>query len=47
MFYREDHKHPWIELAATQSFEQKSFSYNIPHFSDYAIAKLAEWSVGW
>jgi len=47
MFYREDHKHPWIQLAATQSLEQKSFTYNIPHFSDYAIAKLAEWSVGW
>lgn len=47
LFYREDHHHPWIELAATQSLEQKSFTYNIPHFSDYAIAKLAEWSVGW
>lgn len=47
LFYREDHKHPWIQLAATQSLEQKSFTYNIPHFSDYAIARLAEWSVGW
>lgn len=47
LFYREDHKHPWIRLGATQSLEQKSFTYNIPHFSDYAIATLMEWSVGW
>jgi hypothetical protein len=47
MFYREDHKHPWIELNATQSVVQKSFTYNIPHFSDYAIGRLAEWSVNW
>ena len=47
MFYREDHKHPWSQLAATQSVEQKSFTYDIPHFSDYAIARLMEWSVGW
>jgi hypothetical protein len=47
LFYREDHKHPWIRLGATQSLEQKSFTYNIPHFSDYAVASLREWSVGW
>jgi hypothetical protein len=47
LFYREDHKHPWIELGATQSLAQQSFTYNIPHFSDYAIARRAEWSVGW
>lgn len=47
LFYREDHKHPWTQLAAVQSLEQKSFTYNIPHFSDYAVARLMEWSVGW
>lgn len=47
LFYREDKKHPWIQLAATQSVEQKSFSYDIPHFSDYAVARYMEWSVGW
>jgi hypothetical protein len=47
LFYREDHKHPWIQLAATQSLQQKSFTYDIPHFSDYAVARLMEWSVGW
>lgn len=47
LFYREDHKHPWIQLAATQSLEQKSFTYDIPHFSDYAVAKLMEWVVSY
>ena len=47
LFYREDHKHPWIQIQATQSLEQKSFTSNIPHFSDYAIASLMDWSVGW
>lgn len=47
LFYREDHQHPWIQLAATQSLEQQSFTYPIPHFSDYAVAKLMEWAVSW
>lgn len=47
LFYREDHKHPWTQLAATQSLEQKSFTYNIPHFSDYAVARLRDWAVSW
>jgi hypothetical protein len=47
LFYREDHKHSWTELGATQSLVEKSFTYNIPHFSDYAIAELNEWTVGW
>jgi hypothetical protein len=47
LFYREDQKHPWIQLAATQSLEQKSFTYNIPHFSDYAVARLREWVVSY
>lgn len=47
LFYREDHKHPWTQLAATQSLEQKSFTYGIAHFSDYAIAKLMDWAISW
>lgn len=47
LFYREDQKHPWSQLTATQSFADHSFTYAIPHFSDYAIAKLREWAVGW
>lgn len=47
MFYREDQKHPWSQLAATQSIADQSFTYAIPHFSDYAIAKLREWAVSW
>jgi hypothetical protein len=47
LFYREDHRHPWTQLAATQSVVEKSFTYDIPHFSDYAVAKLMEWAVQW
>ena len=45
LFYREDQKHPWSQLAATQSFTDHSFTYAIPHFSDYAVAKLREWAI--
>jgi len=45
LFYREDQKHPWTYLSATQSIADRSFSYAIPHFSDYAVATLREWAV--
>ena len=45
LFYREDQQHPWTYLSATQSIADQSFSYAIPHFSDYAVAKLREWAV--
>lgn len=45
LFYREDHKHPWSQLSARQSFVDQSFTYAIPHFSDYAVAKMREWAV--
>jgi len=45
LFYREDQKHPWTYLSATQSIADQSFTYAIPHFSDYAVAKLREWAV--
>ena len=47
LYYREDQKHPWTPLAATQSITQHSFTYAIPHFSDYAVARLREWAVAW
>jgi len=45
LLYREDQKHPWTYLSATQSIADQSFTYAIPHFSDYAVAKLREWAV--
>jgi hypothetical protein len=45
LFYREDQHHPWTYLSATQSIADRSFSYAIPHFSDYAVATLREWAV--
>jgi len=45
LYYREDQQHPWSQLAATQSIVDHSFSYAIPHFSDYAVAKMREWAV--
>lgn len=45
LFYREDQKHPWSQLSATQSIADQSFTYAIPHFSDYAVAKMREWAI--
>jgi hypothetical protein len=45
LFYREDQKHPWSQLAATQSITNHSFTYAIPHFSDYAVARMREWAI--
>jgi hypothetical protein len=47
LFYREDRQDPWTQLAASQSLQEKSFTYDIPHFSFYAVAKLMEWAVQW
>ena len=47
LYYREDQKHPWSQLSATQSVTDHSFTYAIPHFSDYAVAKLREWAVSY
>lgn len=45
LYYREDQKHPWTQLSATQSVTEHSFTYALEHFSDYAVAKLREWAV--
>lgn len=49
LWYREDDSNPWTQLAATQSLADKSFSYGLAHFSEYAVAEsaLAEWAVNW
>jgi len=48
LWYREGDENPWTKLTASQSLQDKSFTYGLPHFSQYAVAEaLMEWSVGW
>lgn len=48
LWYREDQSDPWTHLSANQSLDEKSFTYRLAHFSEYAIAEAAlDWSVGW
>ena len=46
LWYREGSTDPWSHLGATQSLSNKSFSYDLQHFSFYA-EMLMDWSVGW
>jgi hypothetical protein len=46
LWYRADASEPWSKLSANQSLDEKSFSYGLPHFSEYAVAEdLLEWAV--
>ena len=48
LWYRADASEPWSKLSANQSLDEKSFSYGLPHFSEYAVAEdLLEWAVNW
>ena len=48
LWYRPDASKAWTRLSANQSLDEKSFTYALPHFSEYEIAEaLLEWSVGW
>ncbi len=47
LWYRPTETDQWSVLSATQSLDEKSFTYSLPHFSLYAIAELAEWVVSW
>ena len=47
LYYREHDSDPWTQLAATQSVDEKSFAYGLPHFSEYAVADVLEWAVSW
>lgn len=44
LWYREYANDDWSQLSASQSAEDKSFSYALPHFCEYAVA-LLEWAV--
>ena len=47
LWYREDDSVPWTQLGASQSLDEKSFTYALQHFCEYEIAEsLLEWSVG-
>jgi hypothetical protein len=45
LWYREVPTDPWTKLPAIQSVEEKSFSFALPHFSEYDV--LLDWSVSW
>src|SRR6266511_6469814 len=48
LWTREDESEPWSKLGASQSLDEKSFTYALPHFCQYEIAEAAlDWSVGW
>jgi hypothetical protein len=48
LWYRATPADPWTHLSANQSLDEKSFTYALPHFSDYVIANAPlDWSVGW
>ena len=47
LWYREDASVAWEKLGASQTLDEKSFSYALPHFCEYEVAAaLMEWSVG-
>lgn len=47
LWYREGQADAWTQLSASQSVDEKSFTYALPHFCDYAVAELLEWAVSW
>jgi hypothetical protein len=48
LWYREAQDDPWTKLSASQSVDDKSFTYGLPHFCQYDIAvDLREWVVAW
>lgn len=44
LWYREYTNDAWTQVSASQSVEDKSFTYALPHFCEYAVA-LLEWAV--
>jgi hypothetical protein len=47
LWYRATPNDPWSHLSANQSLGEKSFTYALPHFSEYEIAAAPlEWAVG-
>jgi hypothetical protein len=48
LWYREGQDDDWTKLSATQSVEEQSFTYALPHFCQYDIAfDWQEWTIGW
>jgi hypothetical protein len=48
LWYREYQNEDWTKLGASQSLDEKSFTYALPHFCEYAIAiEFLDWSIGW
>ena len=48
LWYREDDIEAWEQLGASQSLDDKSFTYALPHFCEYVVAEsLLDWSVAW
>lgn len=45
LWYREYSDDSWAPVGATQSAEDKLFTYALPHFCEYAVAELLEWAV--
>jgi hypothetical protein len=47
LWYREGDEDQWAHLSASQDAGDKSFTYALPHFCEYAIAALLELAVSW
>jgi len=48
LWYREKNSDPWAKLEASQSLDEKSFTYALPHFCEYDVAEaLMEWAVNY
>ena len=48
LWYREDQGDQWSQVGASHSIDDKSFTYALPHFCEYAIAEaFMDWSVSW
>jgi hypothetical protein len=45
LVYREYTNEEWTQVPATHLVDEKSFDYALPHFCEYAVARL-EWAIG-
>ena len=47
LWYREGTVDEWTQVSATQSLQDKSFTYALPHFCEYELSYLMDWVVSW
>ncbi len=48
LWYREESSDSWTKLEASQSLDERSFTYALPHFCEYDVAEaLMEWAVNY